>query len=159
MLSSLHVSIFQHVNLGIVKWGVFHPIFVHYPVALFTLVMVCDFLNLFRKPLALYVGHWLVIGGTLSALFAIGTGWYAAEHFDTFDEVYPMLVRHMYLGYFIGVYGVFYSTLRGLNLAGIVALYSPYVYLAISAVLFIIVLYTGELGGLITHGETPFESF
>lgn len=63
-----------------------HPIFVHFPIALFTLFSILELLRFrLKQPYWFYVKAVLVIFGFLSAIVTIFTGLAAAENFRGSD--------------------------------------------------------------------------
>lgn len=134
--------------------GRFHPVFLHFPIVLFTAALVCDLLNYFNKVKAFTAGHWFIIFGTLACIPTIVTGLAAAESFDPTD---PILIKHLYLGYATGICGSLYAGLRISAMWWPLPL-RPVHYVWLSILMVALVSWASDYGGLITRGVTPFSS-
>lgn len=149
-MDNLGVFLLLHSFLEI-DWGGFHPIFIHFPIVLFSAALICD---LFNRKGAFYVGHWLIIAGSIMALPAILTGLEAAENFNSEDHY---LYLHKVLGITAGVFGGIYAVLR------IGVLYEKWAlpqicYLILDVILVSLIYFTSDYGGLLTRPSTPFST-
>ncbi|MBI4372385.1 MAG: DUF2231 domain-containing protein [Candidatus Omnitrophica bacterium] len=80
----------------------FHPVFVHFPIALLSAACGFYFLGIvFRKEELLAVGKWSLYFGALSALLAVVTGLQAADTVSHNDETHQIMMAHQYLGFVI----------------------------------------------------------
>jgi len=137
-----------------IKLGEFHPLLIHFPIVLFTAALICDLLAAWGKKGAFYTGHWMVFIGTLMCAPTILSGIYAADQFDPNNA---LVHTHKLLGYWTGAAGVIYSCLR---IAAIAQkfIFPQSIYVGLSVILVALISWTGDYGGLITRGVTPFSS-
>lgn len=138
--------------------GVFHPITVHFPVSLLTIALALDALRIFTKFRPFFiVAHWTVLVGTILLFPTIMTGLSASSSMDPSDK-YVLLHRNFAL--ITLCISISNSLLR------IYALNRYYSqkprkidsgwFLLASTINMILVTVTGDLGGFLTHGRTPF---
>ena len=138
--------------------GPYHPITVHFPVALITFALVLDALRVFTKYRPFFViGHWTVIIGTILLVPPIITGLDAAASKDPFD-LYISLHKNMAFAT-LG-FSLFHSSIRGYALMRYYKelprkLHARW-FLVVSTINMLLVSITGDLGGFLTHGSTPF---
>lgn len=137
-----------------VDWGQFHPIFIHFPIVLFSCVLICDVLYTMNKKGAFYAGHWLALAGAIMFIPTILTGLEAAESFDSQDHY---LYLHKILGFSSGIAGITYAVIRLLALYNKLTL-KPFAYLIISLIIVSLIYWTSDYGGLMTRPSTPFSS-
>ena len=133
--------------------GLFHPILVHFPIALFTVALLCDLLNGIGKSAALPVAHWMIIGGALMCLPTIATGWEAAA---AYPPEHPFLHQHRFFALTTSAVGLTYALFRFLVLRKGWQ-FHPILYVTCSVVLLSLVALTADYGGLVAHGVSPFD--
>lgn len=133
--------------------GQFHPIFLHFPIVLFTAALIADLLNYFGKKRAFVAGHWLIIIGVITCIPTIITGLAAEVNFNPNDY---LLQKHRSLGFATGISGSLYAGLRISTILWNLSL-KPIHYLFLSVLLVALVSWTSDYGGLITRGVTPFS--
>lgn len=135
------------------NFGAFHPITVHYPVVLFTLAAVLDLYSYFFDNKRTYaVAHWLILFGTLFMIPTLITGVLAANAFDGSN---PYVVLHKALAFLTFTTAVINTILRSFWMYKAPLLSLKYtVQFSILTVLLIVL--TGDVGGVITHGKSPF---
>lgn len=135
-------------------WGKFHPLFVHFPIVLFSCALISDVLYGINRKGAFYVGHWLIFGGTVMFIPTIVTGLYASESFDSQD---PYLYLHKILGFASGIAGAAYAGIRWAAMRE-KWVFPPVVYVILSLIVVSLIYWTSDYGGLLTRTSTPFSS-
>ena len=136
----------------------FHAIIVHFPVTFITIVFILDLLRVFfgYRPFFI-ISHWSLIIGSILLLPTIVTGLDAANYRNSSDYY---LGLHELMAYILLGFSVFHSFFR------VYALYcyhkdrirkiSPALYVIFSGINLILISITGDLGGMLVHGSTPF---
>lgn len=155
MLDISHHFVFQILAATSIDQAVgkFHPLFLHFPIVLFTAALITDLLNYFGKTKAFIAGHWLVIAGVVTCIPTIITGLAAASSFDPTDY---LIEKHRDLGFATGISGSLYAGLRISAMLWNLGL-KPIHYVGFSVLLVALVSWTSDYGGLITRGTTPFS--
>ena len=75
-----------------VEW---HPLFIHFPIALFSSAVLFDFISiLFNKTELLIVSWWVMLLGFVSGVFAIITGFIDDNLIGHFNDIYPFWQNH-----------------------------------------------------------------
>ena len=133
--------------------GQFHPLFLHFPIVLFTAALITDLLNYFGKTHVFAAGHWLIIAGVIFCIPTIITGLEASLSFAPDNY---LIEKHRFLGFATGITGSFYAGLRISAMLWKLPL-KPLHYVFLSVLLVALVSWTSDYGGLITRGTTPFS--
>lgn len=132
--------------------GSFHPIFVHFPVVFLTLTVALDLAQYFffdKRPS--YYSHWLFLAGAATLLPSIITGLIASE---THPET-VMLLLHKALAFFLTALVVVQIYVRTCLIFKRQLISSNYVVF-MSFIIFLIVSLTGDVGGVLARGTSPF---
>ncbi len=104
----------SNVPVG-VEWGLkgaqelinFHPLFVHFPIALLLTSTAFYFLgSIFRKEELFAAARWELYFGTLSAALAVWTGLQAAGTVQHDEQVHKMMMAHQYFGFAVLALGL-----------------------------------------------------
>lgn len=125
----------------------YHPLLVHIPIVLFTLVLVFDLVYYFRKPSGLRVANWMLWLGTVFCVPAMVTGWFAFHHFSV---GVPMLYQHLIWSIVLFVYSFFHSVFRGI-VAYKKWVLTPVVFIALSVTNLILTSMASESGRLLIY--------
>ena len=134
----------------------FHPMFVHFPIVLLIIGLVCDIIALVgrehRKGIRV-VGHWMIITGAIFCVPSVLSGWGAGKLFGWED---PGLILHRTFAIMTGVLAIINALLRIVILRrkNLKMIVFP---LVLSILTVSLVSWTGELGGVLAHGITPFQ--
>ena len=76
----------------LVEW---HPLFIHFPIALFSSAVLFDFISiLFNKTELLIVSWWVMLLGFVSGVFAIITGFIDDNLIGHFNDISPVWQNH-----------------------------------------------------------------
>lgn len=87
----------DHVMPGLVSAPNAHPVFVHFPIALWWAALLFWVLGAARNRADLFsAGRWLLYLGVLAALAAAATGWSAMEQFGEDMSGHDLIHNHMY---------------------------------------------------------------
>lgn len=133
-------------------FGELHPLFVHFPIVLFTSALACDLLNGIGKRGALYVGHWLIIAAVIMCIPTIISGLEISEA----HEPSELIEKHKFLGFSTGIMGSIYSGLR-ISVMWWKIYIKPTLYIGFSIIMTAMVSWTADYGALITHGTSLFS--
>ncbi len=138
-------------SIWILFWGEFHPILVHFPVVLIPLVFICDLIAWFGKRQYLEFGTFCLVAAVITAIPTIVTGLIASTQFST-EFVY----WHQWVAITTSLLTTFYAAARLYRLK--VGYSLPISrYLLIDSLCLILTVITGELGGELSQGMTPFK--
>ncbi|MCB0493303.1 MAG: hypothetical protein KDC93_12900 [Cyclobacteriaceae bacterium] len=128
-------------------FGRFHPIVVHFPIALLLLAVVIEIISRVPRFRQLSASlPFLLLGGFISSLLAVALGWLIANDRGYDDDT---LLMHRWLGVSVSVVSLC-LWLVSINLVRI----NEVARLALFALVFILVSLTGHQGGNLTHGDT-----
>lgn len=135
------------------NFGDLHPITVHFPVVLVTVALTLDVASQLTKNKMTYsIASWFVIATIISLIPTIFTGFEAATRFkgeNTYVNLHMALALMGFFGMVLnGVIRIFYF----LDFPILTQFYS----ILLNAITFLILVMTGDLGGIITHGKTLF---
>jgi uncharacterized membrane protein len=136
-----------------INLGQFHPIFIHFPIVLFSCALICDVLYNMNKKGAFYVGHWLIIAGAILFIPTVVTGLYASNNFDSED---PYLFIHKILGISSAIAGIAFAFIRWAAMTEKWVMPSL-AYVIISLIIVSMIYWTSDYGGLMTRSSTPFS--
>ncbi|MBE0648119.1 MAG: hypothetical protein IH596_10070 [Bacteroidales bacterium] len=130
----------------------FHPMTVHFPIALIMIGFIVDLVSVFNKkdPCLSKTGYYMEIFGMIAAIVAFGTGYYFTSMLS--GEAGLARIEHKLFATFTLVFIILASTFRVL----IVYLkkdngYLKWVALGLFLCAFIFVIYTGHLGGMLVE--------
>ena len=106
----------MQLRLWLEYLGRFHPLLVHFPIALLFFAALTEVTNRFRgRPFSRGGPEgWLLAGGTLSAVLAAALGWMAAAGRNDFDAT--DLLRHRWLGTALAVQTLVGGIVYGIGL-------------------------------------------
>jgi uncharacterized membrane protein len=133
--------------------GNFHPIIVHFPVVFFTLTVVFDLAQYFffdKRPS--YYSHWLFLVGAVTVVPSIITGLLASNAYP--DSL--SLHLHKALAFFLAALIFTQVAIRIGFLRNYSLISSKYVVF-FSVIIFLIVSLTGDVGGVLARGTSPFQ--
>ncbi len=133
--------------------GDFHPLFLHFPIALFIVAFTLDMLHFFSGRSTRVMASWMTIVAAGLALPTIWTGLDASSRFHPDD---PTVSTHQLLAYAIGVVGVMHAIIRVGALRGR-WFPKPGLTLAMSSLIVVLVCFVADFGGLLARGKTPFR--
>lgn len=147
-------SIFVKKTVTMLTPDHFHPMLVHFPIALIIVGFLADLFSQFikKEPCLSKVGYYLGILGMLGALAAWGTGYFFTDPLD--GEAGLLKDKHELFATLTLV------TIIVATIARIVLIYLgnentkfKYIPLVLSFLAFIFVSYTGYLGGTLVFGN------
>ena len=129
-----------------------HPVFVHFPIALFPSAFLLYGLGIFlKRPSWTLAGRACLYLGAAGAALAIFTGWQAQGSFPHNERIHHMMMTHLSIGVMIGMLAlvlVIWSFLqRGQQPRG------TYAFLALLAIATALVLQNGDLGSRMVYVE------
>lgn len=132
--------------------GGLHPIFVHFPIVLFSLGLFCDLLNGIGKKVALPVAHWLFISAAITCIPTFISGWQAEEALSP-GNVY--IEQHHMMAFITTAVGMAYALFRFLCIQKQWEL-PPLVYVSCSVLTALLVGITANYGSLVAWGTSVF---
>jgi uncharacterized membrane protein len=149
--------------------GAYHPLFVHFPIVLFVLALLCAFLSPATKEKTLFLDmrlkqlffsltHVFVICATIALIPTVATGWVAASFYPASEGV---VSTHRNLAIFAALVSLVQSLVRIYLIQIGSAFPRPVMRNRLLALLLfntVLVMWAADYGGLITRGETPFQS-
>ncbi len=128
-----------------------HPLFVHYPIALFTAFFIAEFLGVvFKKEHFRCAASFTLYLGTIAALFTVLAGYYAAATVEHSEAVHAIMENHEGFGVTVLIIAVLLSLWR----LFVRRRFSPkaqIVHLVMAFVLAVIVALGADLGGLMVY--------
>ena len=144
-------ELFSTLMPGIASLENIHPLLVHFPIALLSMFFVLDVLCTLAKKL-----QWRGIAsaflylGTLAALFTVLAGHIAADTVAHGENVHAIMEKHEDLGMAILSLATALSAWR-LKHKGLFQGYLNGVFLALSALLCVLIALAADLGGLMVY--------
>ena len=92
-----HVSGFNRL---IKFFGKFHPLVIHFPIALILVALLAEFLTVILGEESIYesTGRFCIVLGAIGAVFSAALGWMAGEFANYPGELTVILFRHRWLG-------------------------------------------------------------
>ncbi|MFQ5480356.1 MAG: DUF2231 domain-containing protein [Thermodesulfobacteriota bacterium] len=125
-----------------------HPLFVHYPIALFTAFFVAEFLGvIFKKDHFRSAASFTLYLGNLAALAAVLAGFHAASTVEHNEAVHIIMERHEAFGVTVLILATILSIWRLYTRRK----FSPraqIVHLVAAFILTVIIAFGADLGGL-----------
>jgi uncharacterized membrane protein len=144
-------ELFSMLMPGIASMENIHPLLVHFPIALLSVFFVLDLLGTLTKK-----QHWRGIAssflylGTLAAAFTVMAGFLAADTVAHGGNVHAIMEKHEDLGMAILSLATALSAWR-LKHKGLFQGYINAVFLALSALLCVLIVLGADLGGLMVY--------
>ncbi len=149
-----HEEHFQKiVNADIlVKWlGQFHPISLHFPIALIVMTCVSEFLSLwFGNKLFKNASHFMIISAAITVIPTVLFGFAYAYETNYEGVLANIFWWHRSSGVFTGIFAIVTAILKELDIRKFWGMKTAY-YLCLT-ILFLSVNITGYLGGEMTFG-------
>lgn len=130
--------------------GEFHPVIIHFPIALIFTAFVFDilfFLN--RRELFQSIASWLIIIVAFILIPTAFTGFLAKDFYPVGD---PDVTRHQNMALATIIYTIAYAILRGYVFFNHQA-FSLYLYLILSLINVGLIDITAEFGGIVVRGK------
>lgn len=139
--------------------GAFHPLIVHFPIALLLTAALLEVISIWNKGhsglrFAILINLTL---GTLGAMLAATLGWVDAAHIGFEPDLKPVLAWHRWLGTSVAV-GALATTALWYRLARHEYSGSLWTYRTVLWLTVIVLGITGHLGGLLVYGLDYFDS-
>lgn len=136
---------------GIRQMPNIHPLFVHFPIALFSVFLLAEFINYFanREDLRSAASYTLYLG-TLAAVAAVLAGWRAASTVTHSEVVHSIMETHEGFGVTVLIMGVVLSIwrlTRGRKFLPIERL----LHLILAFAIVIVMSFGADLGGLMVY--------
>jgi len=136
---------------GIAGMSNIHPLLVHFPIAFLTFFFVVDvFGSLAGKPQWRQTASFLLYFGTLAAAFTVLAGFVAADTVEHGENVHEIMERHEHLGISILSLAAGLSAWR-LKHHGVLSGAGNVLFLLLSALLCLILVFGADLGGLMVY--------
>lgn len=132
--------------------GELHPIFVHFPIVLFMLGLLCDLLNGIGKKAALPVAHWMIIGAAIACIPTFITGMEAEEALPV-DNAY--IAQHHLMAFITSGVGMAHALFRYLSMQRQWEM-PALVYVSCSVLTVLLVGITANYGSLVMYGSPLF---
>jgi uncharacterized membrane protein len=144
-------EIFSSIMPGFAAMDNIHPLLVHFPIAFFTAFVVFELLgNFFKKPQWRYLASWLLYLGTITAVFTVLAGLFAAETVEHGEDVHNIMETHEQIGIAVLSLGLFLSAWR-LKQWGGQSSGTNTLFLTLVALLCVLVSLGADLGGLMVY--------
>lgn len=144
-------EMFAAIMPGIAALENIHPLFVHYPIALFTTFFIFDLLGFcFKKPEWRYLASWLLYLGTIAAAFTVLAGLSAADSVEHSEEVHEIMETHEHIGITVLALALFLSAWR-LKQWGIQSTGANSLFIGLAGVLCLLLSLGADLGGLMVY--------
>jgi len=140
-------DIFGILMPGIASLDNIHPLFVHFPIALFSMFFLVDLLGkLAKQGQWRSVASWFLYLGTVSALLTVAAGLSAADSVAHGGNVHDIMERHEHLGLSILGLATLLSFWRIKSSGG-----GNILFTLLSALLVVLVALGADLGGLMVY--------
>jgi uncharacterized membrane protein len=138
--------------------GAFHPLVVHFPIALLLTAAFLELVSVWIKDhpgLRFAIAVNLVLGA-LAAFVAASLGWMDAAHIGFEPDLKPVLAWHRWLGTSVAIGSLITATLW-FRTTRASAPPSPWIYRTALWMLAVVVGFTGHLGALLVYGLDYFS--
>lgn len=130
--------------------GKFHPVFVHFPIVLAFLLFICDLMVLFGKYEYERFGDFVLLLTLLFFIPTLTTGFMTSYAFSEEDiYLHQWLAVTSFLFALFLAFWRFYLSKKHLHK-------KMRLNFLFSLILIVLIAITGDLGGIITHGISPF---
>ncbi len=139
------------------RLGAFHPLLVHFPIALLLTAAVLEVISVWMKKhsdLRFVIVVNLTLG-TVTAAIAAALGWMDAAHMGFEPDLKPILAWHRWLGTSVAV-GSLITTALWFR-ARMASTGSLWIYRTALWLLAVVVGFTGHLGALLVYGLDYFS--
>lgn len=151
MIGKTPPEIFAMLMPGVISLENLHPLFVHYPIALFSLFFLVDLTGtLAKKPQWRYVASWLLYLATIFASFTVIAGLFAADSVEHDEAVHDIMERHEHFGIAVLALGLFLSGWR-LKQWGLKSIIGNSFFLSLAGMLCLVLTMGADLGGLMVY--------
>jgi len=128
-----------------------HPLFVHYPIALFTAFLVAEFFGVILKNEDfLCAASFCLYLGTIAALFTVAAGYYAAATVEHSEAVHAIMENHEGFGVTVLIIAAFLSAWR-LYVRRRFSPKAQILHIIMAFALAIIIALGADLGGLMVY--------
>lgn len=128
-----------------------HPLFVHYPIALFTAFLLAEFLGVVLKNEGLKsAASYTLYFGSIAALVTVLAGFQAASTVEHNEVVHAIMARHMALGLVV----LIIATVLSLWRLYVRRRFSPgaqLLHLILALILTVVIAFGADLGGLMVY--------
>ena len=136
---------------GLAEMANYHPLFVHFPIALLTTFFFLDlFGTLFRNDSMRHAASWLLYLGTLGALATVLMGLQAAENVAHGSAVHPIMEQHKIYGLTLTSIAVILTLWRLLSNHLITGMANT-LHLLLAAIVCALLFLGADLGGLMVY--------
>jgi uncharacterized membrane protein len=138
--------------------GVFHPLIVHFPIALLLTAAFLELVSVWKKDhagLRFAIVANLILG-TIGAVVAAPLGWIDASYIHVEPDLRPVLAWHRWLGTSVAI-GALITTIFWFGYARVGTRAHFWIYRAALWSLTLILSITGHLGGLLVYGLDYFS--
>ncbi len=144
-------DMFSALMPGIASMTNIHPLLVHFPIAFLSAFFALDMLGtLAKKQHWRDVAGWLLYLGTVAAVFTVTAGFIAAGSVAHGVEVHAIMERHEHFGVSVLSLAALLSAWR-LKSAGVIQGGANGFFLALAALLCILMILGADLGGLMVY--------
>jgi len=127
-----------------------HPLFVHFPIALLSTFFLLDVLgSLLSKPVWRGVAGWFLFLGSVFAGLTVLAGLFAAATVPHGEDVHAIMENHEHLGVSVFGLAIFLSGWR--LFVGQANGVANYLFLSFAALLWVLLVFTADLGGLMVY--------
>ena len=145
-------QMFAELLPGIATMQNYHPLLVHFPIALLSLFFVMDLVgSLTRNMLIRDVASWFLYWGTVFAAGTVVLGLHAASTVAHGDDVHMIMEHHEHLGISVLSLAMVLSAWRLFSRDGIAGSLNT-LHLSMAGILAILLAFTADLGGLMVYG-------
>lgn len=128
-----------------------HPVIVHCPIALISLALFCELLEIvFKKKDFGIVAKWSLLFGTIGALFAFGSGVLAARLVEHAGDVHRIIEHHSHAALVVVVGSTVLTIWRFLAAENLFNRFR-YIFTILLIVLAVFLARTGYLGGKLVY--------
>jgi len=136
---------------GVSQMTNIHPLFVHFPIALFNSFFVMEFFGVILKREDLRTAAtWMLYLGTLGAVGAVSAGLWAASTVSHTEEVHAIMVRHGIFGITVLTLGVLLSVWR-FYVNNKFSIKLHVLHLILAFIMLITMTFGADLGGLMVY--------
>lgn len=151
LLSLSGAELFARLMPGLAALENWHPLFVHFPIALLSLFFLFDMLgNWAGKTAWRQVAAWFLYAGAPLAGLTVVMGLLAAASVAHGDDVHELMEHHEHLGISVFVLASVLALWRWLAKQGLQGPANT-LYGLLSAILFGLLAFTADLGGLMVY--------
>lgn len=151
LLSLSPEEMFAELLPGIAAMENWHPLFVHFPIALLTMFFLIDFAgSVTQKTEWRVTAGWFLYLGTIFAGITMTFGLIAAASVLHGDDVHDIMETHEHFGITIFTLSVFLSAWRLIGKTALQGV-ANYLYLFFAGLLCVLLVFAADLGGLMVY--------